>query len=145
MFEAFVYSNGNREENHSIQMKEYFVGQSAGYGGGAMAGGQIAPMNWAGTPSGPQTSRRLQNYPAMRKYTYMQGNTVIGGSPYSTITGDDLKHEKFSAEQLFSGLRHEMKQMEFPDKDVARPIVLKNLSRNPKYYSDLDMYLKSDR
>lgn len=146
-FENFTYSNGIRELNHSVPMKEYFVGTSAGYGGGAMAGGPVAPSNWAGTQSGPQTSRRLQNYPASRKYTYMQGNTVIGTSPYDTITADDLKDAegKFSADEIFAGLRYEMKRMEYPDKDVARPTVLKNLATNPKYYSDLDQYLRSDK
>ncbi len=146
-FEDFTYSNGIRELNHKVQMKEYFVGTSAGYGGGAMAGGPVAPTNWAGTPSGPQTSRRLQNYPASRRYTYMQGNTVIGTSPYDTITADDLKdpNGKAKPDEIFAGFRYEMKRMEYPDKDVARPIVLKNLAKNPKYYSDLDQYLKSDK
>lgn len=147
LFEAFTYSNGIRALNHSVQMNEYNVGTSAGYGGGAMAGGPVAPMNWAGTQSGPQTSRRLQNYPASRRYTYMQGNTVIGSSLYDTITPDDLKDAqgKFGAEEIFAGLRYEMKRMEYPDKDKAKPIVLKNLATNPKYYSDLDQYLKSDK
>lgn len=124
---------------------EYFVGQSAGYGGGAMAGGPVAPTNWAGTFSSNQTSRRLNDYPASRRYSYMQGNTVIGSSLYDTITKDDLKHEKFSEDEIFAGLRWEMRHMEYPSKDVARPIVIKNLETNPKYYSDLDMYFKSDK
>lgn len=129
--------------NESI--KEYFVGQSAGYGGGAFAGGGVAPTNWAGTFSSNQTSRRLKDYPASRRYTYMQGNTVIGSSLYDTITKDDLKDERFSPDEIMAGLRWEMKHMEYPSKDVARPIVIKNLQTNPKYYSDLDMYFKSDK
>lgn len=124
---------------------EYFVGQSGGYGGGAMAGGQVAPTNWAGTFSSNQTSRRLNDYPASRRYTYMQGNTVIGSSLYDTITQDDLKSDKFSPDEIMTGLRWEMTHMEYPSKDVARPVVIKNLERNPKYYSDLDMYFKSDQ
>ena len=38
-----------------ISLIEYYVGQSAGYGGGAMAGGAVAPTNWAGTFSSNQT------------------------------------------------------------------------------------------
>lgn len=124
---------------------EYFVGQSGGYGGGAMAGGQVAPTNWAGTFSSNQTSRRLDDYPASRRYTYMQGNTVIGSSLYDTITKDDLKDPRFSEDEIFAGLRWEMRKMEYPSKDVARPIVIKNLETNPKYYSDLDMYFQSDK
>lgn len=144
-FENFTYSNGIRELNHKVPMKEYHVGTSGGYGGGAMAGGPMAAVNWAGTNSSPQTSRRLQNYPAQRRYTYMQGNTVVGSSLYDTITDDDLKDENFTKDEMLSGLRYEMKRMEYPDKDVARPVVIKNLHKNPKYYSDLEMYFSSDK
>lgn len=75
----------------------------------------------------------------------MQGNTVIGSSLYDTITKDDLKDPRFSEDEIFAGLRWEMKHMEYPSKDVARPIVIKNLETNPKYYSDLDQYFKSDK
>jgi hypothetical protein len=127
------------------ELKEYNVGTSGGYGGGAMAGGAVAPMNWAGTQSSPQTSRRLKDYPASRRYTYMQGNTVIGSFLYDTITRDDLTHEKFTPDEMFAGFRAEMKKMEYPDKDVARPIIIKNLESDPKYYSDLKQYFNSDK
>ena len=127
------------------ELKEYYVGQSAGYGGGAMTGGGVAANNWAGTFSSNQTSRRLQNYPAQRKYTYTQGNTVIGSPLYDTLTDDDLIDPNFTKDEIRTGLRYEMKRMEYPDKDVAKPTVLKNLHKNPKYYSDLEMYFQSDK
>jgi hypothetical protein len=133
------------EEAGENNMSEYNVGTSGGYGGGAMAGGPMAPMGWAGTNSSPQTSRRLKDYPASRRYTYMQGNTVIGSSLYDTITKDDLTHPKFGPAEIMTGLRSEMRQLEYPDKDVARKIVIQNLEKNPKFYSDLDKYLKSDK
>ena len=145
MFETFMYSNGIRELNHAVPMKEYYVGQSGGYGGGAMTGGGVAANNWAGTFYSNQTSRRLQNYPAQRKYTYMQGNTVIGSPLYDTLTDDDLIDPNFTKDEIRTGLRYEMKRMEYPDKDVAKPTVLKNLHKNPKYYSDLEMYFQSDK
>ena len=127
------------------ELKEYYVGQSAGYGGGAMTGGGVAANNWAGTFSSNQTSRRLQNYPAQRKYTYTQGNTIIGSPLYGTLTDDDLIDPNFTKDEIRTGLRYEMKRMEYPDKDVAKPTVLKNLHKNPKYYSDLEMYFQSDK
>jgi hypothetical protein len=145
MFETFMYSNGIRELNHAVPMKEYNVGTSGGYGGGAMAGGGVAANNWAGTFSSNQTSRRLQNYPAQRKYTYTQGNTVIGSPLYDTLTDDDLIDPNFTKDEIRTGLRYEMKRMEYPDKDVAKPTVLKNLHKDPKYYSDLKMYFDSDK
>ena len=127
------------------ELKEYNVGTSGGYGGGAMAGGAVAPMNWAGTQSSPQTSRRLKDYPASRRYTYMQGNTIIGSFLYDTITRDDLTHEKFTPDEMFAGFRAEMKKLEYPNKDIARPIIIKNLESDPKYYSDLKQYFNSDK
>ncbi len=144
-FEAFMYSNGVRQENHPIAMQEYNVGTSGGYGGGAMAGGPTAAPNWAGTHSSNQTSNRQRNYPATRRYSYMQGNTVIGNSLYDTITKDDLRDKRFTPDQIMAGLRYEMKRLEYPDKDVARPVVMKNLEKNPNFYSDLEMYFNSDK
>jgi 2'-5' RNA ligase len=143
MFETFMYSNGIRELNHAVPMKEYNVGTSGGYGGGAMAGGGVAANNWAGTFSSNQTSRRLNDYPASRRYTYMQGNTVIGSSLYDTITQDDLKHPTFSEDEIMTGLRKEMSRMEFPDKDVAKQTVLTNLEQKQNFYSGLHMYSDS--
>lgn len=145
LLDAFVYSNGTREENVPIMMKEYNVGTSGGYGGTAFAGGSVAPVNWAGTQSGPQTSRRLKDYPATRRYTYMQGNTIIGNSLYDTITKDDLNGTPYSPDEMFAGLRYEMKRMEYPDKDAARKVVLQNLQKDPKHYSDLGTYFDSDK
>lgn len=143
VFETFTYSNGVRQENHPIEMKEYAIGQGGGYGGAA--GGAVAAGNWAGTPIVPQTSRRMNLDSASRRTTYMQGNTVIGSSLHDTITGDDLTHPQFSPEEIFSGLRHEMKKMEYPDKNIAREEVIKNLQKNPKYYSDLGMYFDNPK
>ena len=75
----------------------------------------------------------------------MQGNTVIGNSLYDTITQDDLKDERFTPDQIMAGLRYEMKRLEYPNKDVARPVVIKNLEKNPNFYSDLEQYFKSDQ
>lgn len=151
--EGFPFGNIHRMPNAQMtlnqtnNMKEYNVGTSGGYGGGAMAGGPVAPTNWAGTQSGPQTSRRLQTYPASRRYTYMQGNTVIGSSLYDTITDDDLKdpNGKVGPDEILAGLRYEMKRMEYPNKDVAKERVMKNLAKNPTYYSSLNMYFNSDK
>ena len=75
----------------------------------------------------------------------MQGNTVIGSSLYDTITQDDLNDPRFSRDEMLAGYRWEMKHMEYPSKDLARAIIIKNLEKNPKYYSDLDMYFNSDK
>lgn len=142
-FDSFVYNNGVSGHKEKIAMNEYAIGQGGGYGGAA--GGAVAPGNWAGTPVVPQTSRRMNLDSASRRTTYMQGNTVIGSSLYDTITGDDLKHPQFDPAEIFTGLRHEMKKMEFPDKNIAREEVIKNLQKNPKYYSDLGMYFDNPK
>ncbi len=138
VFDSFVYNNGVSGHKEPIVMKEYLVGQSGGYG--LAAGGPVAPMNWAGTYSGPVQKTRLTTYQDNRRSSYMQGNTVVNNSLYDTIRPDDLVHPKFSPDEIEAGLKWEMRQMEYPDKDRAKPIVLQNLSKNPRYYSDLGMY-----
>jgi hypothetical protein len=137
LFETFLYSNENREHSNVPMMAEYFVGQGGGYGG--QAGGAVAARGWAGTYGGPETSGRIGKHPANRSAT-MQGNTIINTSPYDTIRPEDLKHPKFSPDEIRTGLRWEMKRMEYPDKTRAKPIVIANLEKNPKYYSDLGAY-----
>ena len=135
LFDAFLYSNGNRAENHHVAMREYNEAPADGYAGGAMLAGARA--------SEPQTSNRLNDYPPV---AYSQeGNVVVGGFPYNTITKDDLAGTNFSSDEMLAGFRTEMAQMKFPDKAKAKPIVVKNLQKNPRYYSDLDKYLKSDQ
>lgn len=143
MFEAFTYSNGVRELNHKVPMKEYFVGTGGGYGG-AM-GGPVVAKNWAGTYGSPQTSNRLASYPNTGKTSYMQGNTIVRNALPDTILPQDLKHPKFKPDEIFAGLRAEMKKQEFRDKEKAKKIVIANLEKNPKYYSDLEQYINSDK
>lgn len=139
LFEVFLYSNGSRDEHDNIPMlKEYAVGTGGGYGG--HAGGAVTPTGWAGTYSSPSTSGRLDKYQDNRRTSYMQGNTVVNNSLYDTIRPEDLKHPKFKPDDIEAGLKWEMKRMEYPDKTRAKPIVLKNLEKDPHYYSDLAMY-----
>lgn len=143
MFESFTYSNGIRELNHKVPMQEYFVGQGGGYGGAA--GGSIAAGNWAGTPSGPETSNRLASYPTTGIKSYMQGNTIVNNSSPETITPQDVDDPRFDKDEIFQGLRYEMKRTEYPNKTKARAKVIANLEKNPKFYSDLNQYINSDK
>lgn len=151
-FKTFLYSDENRRKE-SVPMtptksiKEIGAGGGAGggYGGLAGAGGQIAASGWAGTYSSPQTSNRNRMYPkqsGMRDT--MTGNTVRGIDPYDTITPDDLKHPKYSPDEIRTGFRVEMPKMQYPNKDIARKIVFAKLARNPKYYSDLHQYFDTE-
>ena len=144
LFEVFLYSNGSRDSHTAVPMLKEIMGLGQGGGYGGAAGGSIAAVGWAGTPSSAQTSNRQQSYDAGRT-SYMQGNTVVNNSLYDTIRPEDLKHPKFSADEIRAGLIWEMKRMEFPDKVKAKPIVIKNLEKNPKYYSDLNQYFNSDK
>ena len=138
LFEVFLYSNGKNEAYTTIPMlKEYLVGQSGGYG--SAAGGAVAARGWAGTP-GTQTTGKPGKANDNHRCSYMQGNTVVNNSLYDTIRPEDLKHPKFKPDDIMVGLRWEMKRMEYPDKQRAKPIVLANLEKNPKFYSDLGMY-----
>ena len=139
LFEVFLYGSGNRDELETIPMlAEYFVGQSGGYGA---SGGAIASPGWAGNP-GVKSSTPKHGGAGNdgRRSSYMQGNTVVNNSLYDTIRPEDLKHPKFKPDDIMAGLRWEMKRMEYPDKTRAKPIVIANLEKSPKYYSDLGQY-----
>ena len=142
-FENFTYSNGIREQNHKVNMKEYAIGQGGGYGG--QPGGSIAATGWAGTFSSPQTSNRLNLHPDTGVTSYMQGNTIVRNALPDTILPQDLQGTPYDPDEIRLGLRSEMKKQEFPDKTKAKDIVLQNLAKNPKFYSDLLQYMNSDK
>lgn len=135
-FETFIYADGKR--NHSqVPMQEYAVGAGGGYGG--MAGGSIAANGWAGTPNSMAQQARGASSDTGRVST-MNGNVVMGNSLYDILTPEDYTHPKFSKDEMWTGLRYEMANMEYPDKHKARKLVVAHLESNPKYYSDLWQY-----
>jgi 2'-5' RNA ligase len=144
LLDTFVYSAGSRTIHSSVPMlKEYLVGTGGGYGGAS--GGGVAATGWAGTFSPPAAKTRLDKYPTTSTHAYMQGNTIVNNSLYDTIRPEDLKHPKFTPDEIMAGLRWEMKRMEYPDKNRAKVAVLANLEKDPKHYSDLGMYFNSDK
>jgi 2'-5' RNA ligase len=146
LFDVFIYSTGNRDAGTHTKipmLKEYLVGASGGYG--SAAGGAVASPGWAGTFNGPAAKVRLDKFPTTRTNSYMQNNTVVNNSLYDTIRPEDLEDPKFKPDEIMAGLRWEMKRMEYPDKNRARPIVLSNLNKDPHWYSDLGMYFNSDK
>lgn len=126
-----------------IDLKEYFIGQGGGYGG--QAGGAVAPGNWAGTYSSPQTSNRLNLHPDTGITSYMQGNTIVRNALPDTILPQDLQGTPYDPDEIRLGLRSEMKKQEFPDKTKAKQTVMDNLAKNPRFYSDLLQYMNSDK
>ncbi len=148
-FKTFLYSNETRQKE-SIPMKvpeksvtEY--GAGGGYGGAA--GGSIAATGWSATPSSPQSIHRLANYGTKSNYRDKPGsaNLIQGIDPYDTINDEDLQDPRFSPDEIRAGLRYEMPKMDFPDKEAARKVVIKNLTTQPKYYSDLHQYFDSQK
>lgn len=135
---------GNQvEAGPDMSLMEYFIGQGGGYGG--QSGGSIAATGWAGTYSGPQTSRRLNLHPDTGITSYMQGNTIVRNALPDTILPQDLEGTPYDPDEIRLGLRSEMKKQEFPDKEKAKQTVLDNLARNRKFYSDLLQYMNSDK
>ena len=146
-FQTFLYSDEERKHEH-LPMKDAPTERpaeksdikEAGYGGAP--GGGVASAGWAGTFMSPQTVTRTASYPISHGNTDkpQNGNTISNMSPYDTISASDLNDPRFDKDEIRAGIRWEMKRQEFPSKDLARRIVVKNLKKNPKYYSDLHMY-----
>ena len=144
-FQTFLYSDEERKHEHlpmkdtqSVSVSEY--GAGGGYGGAA--GGAVASPGWAGTFMSPQTSTRTASYPISHGNTDkpQNGNTISNMSPYDTISKDDTNDPRFDKDEIRAGIRWEMKRQNFPSKDLARRVVIANLKKNPKFYSDLHMY-----
>ena len=129
-FPSLVYSDANRS-HEKLPIKEY-----------GATGGAVASPGWAGTFMSPQTSTRTASYPISHGNTDkpQNGNTISNMSPYDTVTQADLTDPRFDADEIRTGIRYEMKRQEFPSKDLARRVVIANLKKQPKYYSDLHMY-----
>lgn len=145
LLDTIVYSDAVNKTSFKIpqSIAEYFAGSGGGYGG--QAGGAVAANGWAGTYGSPQTSNRIRTYDTSGRYSYMQGNTIVNVSSYDTINPEDLKDPRFMPDEIQAGLRYEMKKMEYPDKEKARKVVIANLEKDPKHYSDLGMYFNSDK
>jgi hypothetical protein len=75
----------------------------------------------------------------------MQGNTIVNNSSPETITPQDVDDPRFDKDEIFQGLRFEMKRTEYPNKTKAKAKVIANLEKNPKFYSDLNQYINSDK
>lgn len=100
--------------------------------GVASGGNNIPPKSGGEAP-------KLQN-----SVSTMQGNTVIGNGLVDVIEPEDLNDPRFSPDEIYQGIRKEMKSMEYPLKSVALEKVRAHLAANPKYYSDLGMYFDSE-
>jgi 2'-5' RNA ligase len=152
VFKTFLYSDEHRNHEKipmrqmdgSSSLEEYGYGAGGGYGNAA--GGAVAASGWAGTFSSPQTSTRLNMYPkqsGMRQTS--KANTVRGIDPYDAVNPQDLQDPRFSPDEIRAGIRAEMGKMEYPNKDIARNLVIHNLETNPKYYSDLHQYFDTEK
>jgi 2'-5' RNA ligase len=142
-FKTFLYSDATRNKEKipmktpEEPIKEY--GAGGGYGGAT--GGAVAASGWAGTFSSAQTSGRIGMYPQQKGYRdTSRGNVVTGINPYDTINDQDLTDPRFGKDEIRTGLRYEMPKMQYPNKDIARALVIANLEKNPKFYSDLHQY-----
>lgn len=151
VFKAFLYSDEERNKiaipiktESSGSLEEYGYGAGGQYGGAA--GGEVSARGWAGTWSSPQTSTRINMYPkqsGMRATA--KANTVRGIDPYDAVNPQDLKDPRFGPDEIRTGIRYEMARMEYPNKDIARYLVIKNLEKNPKFYSDLHQYFDTEK
>lgn len=139
---------GNKSENKNTKKElqnEVSLGLGGGYGG--HSGGAISARGWAGTFTSPMTSTRLGNYPLKMVHRDKGGtsNTIANMDPYDSVNDKDLEHPVFKPDEIRSGVRYEMARMEYPSKDIAKQIVLANLKKDSRYYSELRQYFNTQK
>jgi len=91
------------------------------------------------TPSSPDVSQSPNSF--------VDGSSkTIPPKPPGEITKSDIDKLKttVTADEIIAGIRYEMKRMVNPDKYQAKTIVITNLKKDPKYYSQLHMLTQGD-
>jgi hypothetical protein len=154
--DKIIYSDSNR--SHIRILEGQFIGTGGGYGGAA--GGSIAATGWAAC-YGPSPQNMMSKYPIRggtknfknsitggtqgSRYSPTNGNTVINSAPYDNVNDDDLEVEGIDKDELFLGIRHEMRKVKFANKEMAKQRAIANIRTDPRYYSDLKQFMNEEK
>ena len=144
MFKSQNYPNPATGSNGAVTMAQLMQGQKyPDQEFGKMIGSKYQPATKPVDSGGnniPPTQHIDQGKTNQHGNSYMQGNTVISNGLVDVISPEDLSDSRFNPDELRQGIRQEMKSMEYPLKTVALAKAKENLSKNPKYYSNLGIY-----
>lgn len=157
--EKIIYSDKDR--NHTKVLRETSGWGNGGAGYGGMVGGSISPNGWSSTFNGTKqqinkfgkssrhTTHDIENSPVQgtegSRSMPTCGNIVMGWSPYDSIKPEDLDVPGIDKDELFQGIRYEMDKSINPDKSQAKEAALTNISTDPHYYSNLNMYMSDTK
>lgn len=148
MFKSQNYANPATGSNGAVTMAQLMQGQNypnMPYGdmrNGAKYTPATKPVSSGGNNIPPKSGAEAPKL--QRNVSTMQGNTVISNGLVDVISPEDLSDPRFDPDEIRTGVRQEMRGMEFPMKTVALMKAKENLAKNPKYYSNLGSYLDND-
>ena len=121
--------------------------QGLPYGqGGSIAG--ASNLNTFSSPDVTQDPSKFGTLDDKSKLTASSNDSIKKISPFGLYTGQDpwdyvkdveqIKY-KVTPDEVITGIDYEMKKMVLKDRQVAKANVVKNLKKDPKYYSKLHM------
>jgi hypothetical protein len=121
--------------------------QGLPYGqGGAITG--ASGLDTFSSPDVTQDPSKFGTLDDKSKLTASSKDSVTKISPFAPYTGQDpwdyvkdvenIKY-KVTPDEVIMGIDYEMKKLVLKDRQVAKAMVVKNLKKDPKYYSKLHM------
>jgi len=120
------------------------------YGAGGAIPGAVEPgvVDTFSSPDVVQNPAKFGTLVDKSKLTSNASGSMEKIAPYGPYTSenpedynkdvDDIKY-KVTPDEVITGIEYEMKKLVLKDKDVAKQNVVRNLKKDPKYYSKLHM------
>lgn len=114
-------------------------------------GGAVSGASGLGTFSSPDVSQDPNKFGTLTdksKITATNKQSMQAIAPFGPYTGQDPWNyirdveqikTKVTPDEVIMGIDYEMKKLVLKDRQVARTNVVKNLKKDPKYYSKLHM------
>jgi len=117
-------------------------------------GGSNGTLNYQtgyGTPAGPDNSQNMGAFPssdnnkAVNQNSNTTKDTPNTGSVEKDINGIFAKKQTPTPDEIISGIKYELGQQNKKDKRKAKEEVVKNLKKDPRFYTDLKMLNIDDK
>jgi 2'-5' RNA ligase len=136
-----IYSDEDRKHTRILEENGGYEGQGTPSGWAATFNGTSQNFNkFAGnTHMFKKSGKNIIGASGGNRYSAMNGNTILNSAPYETLQDSDLDVEGIDRDELFTGIRYELKQQLQPNKELAKEIAVNNLKEDPNYYSSLQM------
>lgn len=127
---------------HNVVKENSFGGAPGGWAGTSNYGGSYGTFASPDVSQNPNKFASSNRNKAVNQFagtgTFETGSltTVDGNKEVDTLF---TKKDKPTVDDVITGLKYEMGKMITPNREVAKRLVIQNLKKSPKYYTNLDM------